>query len=345
MSMASFFGRSGRIFWRRGLSLSAPVALPTVAAFTMWYSSSDKTSRPPLPPSNWTLSCGVVGLSKNATNPSAVLKKPTTPDSCGEDSYAIAENDVQCVVGVADGVGGWRSKGIDPSGFSRSLMRHLEATVMGEAEDAKQATFGTHSSEPAAPIGAATLMKRAFWRMINAYHAGREQHFGSSTACVISLDKSSGLLDTANLGDSGFLLLRGPHVLLRSPIQQHRFNAPYQLTLAPDGHVSDVTGAAALQSMEVQTGDIIVVATDGLWDNLFEEQVLDILHRVADEDGWNAQGMARELVQEARRQSERDDYESPFCVEGRRHGYNRLGGKLDDITVIVAAVQYVQNKP
>ena len=34
-----------------------------------------------------------------------------------------------CFVGVADGVGGWRSYGIDPSQFSRSLMSTCERLV------------------------------------------------------------------------------------------------------------------------------------------------------------------------------------------------------------------------
>ena len=343
MSMASFFGRQGRLLWGRRLSLSVPIASPAGLAFSMWYSQGEKKAPTQLPLSNWTLDCGVVGVPKDAKAPMTYLKKPATPDGCGEDSYSIAENDFQIVLGVADGVGGWRSKGIDPSKFSRSLMRHLEAVVMGESEDPKK-RFGSESKEPVALMSPATLMKKAFWRMINAYHAGREQPFGSSTVCIVSLEKSTGILDAANLGDSGFLVLRGPHIVLRSPIQQHRFNAPYQLTLAPDGTVSEVTNAAATQSLEMQTGDIVVVGTDGLWDNLYEDQVVGIVHKEMGENGWTPQGVARELVREARRLGEQDDYESPFCVEGRRHGHGRLGGKLDDITVMVAAVQHIQNK-
>ncbi len=49
---------------------------------------------------------------------------------------------------------------------------------------------------------------------------------GSCTACVLVLEGNT--LHAANLGDSGFLVLRGKRVLFRSRTQQHQFNFPYQ---------------------------------------------------------------------------------------------------------------------
>ena len=36
------------------------------------------------------------------------------------------------------------------------------------------------------------------------------------------------MLHAANLGDSGFMVLRGKRVVFRSRTQQHQFNFPYQ---------------------------------------------------------------------------------------------------------------------
>ena len=58
---------------------------------------------------------------------------------------------------------------------------------------------------------------------------------GSSTACIVVLDRQSHQLHTANLGDSGFLLVRGGEVVHRSDEQQHYFNTPFQLSIAPPG--------------------------------------------------------------------------------------------------------------
>lgn len=58
---------------------------------------------------------------------------------------------------------------------------------------------------------------------------------GSSTACIVILDRQSHRLHTANLGDSGFLVVRGGEVVHRSDEQQHYFNTPFQLSIAPPG--------------------------------------------------------------------------------------------------------------
>ena len=49
------------------------------------------------------------------------------------------------------------------------------------------------------------------------------------------LDRRSHQLHTCNLGDSGFLVVRGGEVVHRSDEQQHYFNTPFQLSIAPPG--------------------------------------------------------------------------------------------------------------
>lgn len=58
---------------------------------------------------------------------------------------------------------------------------------------------------------------------------------GSSTACIVVLDRRSHRLHTCNLGDSGFLVVREGEVVHRSDEQQHYFNTPFQLSIAPPG--------------------------------------------------------------------------------------------------------------
>lgn len=70
-----------------------------------------------------------------------------------------------------------------------------------------------------------------------AKHARKEKVQGSSTACIVLLDKETGILHSATLGDSGFLVAgRMPSrsktnelmVKYRSPQQEHSFGFPYQ---------------------------------------------------------------------------------------------------------------------
>lgn len=56
---------------------------------------------------------------------------------------------------------------------------------------------------------------------------------GSSTACLVVLDKSDKTVHTANIGDSGFLVVREGKILHRSQEQTHYFNTPHQLSQPP----------------------------------------------------------------------------------------------------------------
>lgn len=62
---------------------------------------------------------------------------------------------------------------------------------------------------------------------------------GSSTACVVVLNRTDQMLYTANIGDSGFLVMRNGQVVHRSEEQTHYFNTPFQLSLAP-ANISDL---------------------------------------------------------------------------------------------------------
>jgi serine/threonine protein phosphatase PrpC len=56
---------------------------------------------------------------------------------------------------------------------------------------------------------------------------------GSSTACMVALHKEKSILHTANLGDSGFVVIRKNSIVHRSQEQQHYFNSPFQLAIHP----------------------------------------------------------------------------------------------------------------
>lgn len=56
---------------------------------------------------------------------------------------------------------------------------------------------------------------------------------GSSTICVVALHRDEKMLYSANLGDSGFLVIRSGEVIHRSEEQQHYFNTPFQLSVPP----------------------------------------------------------------------------------------------------------------
>ena len=112
--------------------------------------------------------------------------------------------------------------------------------------------------------------------------ASKKPVIGSSTACLAMLSHAEGKLYTANIGDSGLLVVRGGRVVHRSAEQQHYFNTPYQLSLPPTDMESDVLAdlpeSADRYEFNVEDGDVIILATDGIFDNvpdhLLVEQVI-----------------------------------------------------------------------
>ena len=86
-------------------------------------------------------------------------------------------------------------------------------------------------------------------------------------------------LTVANLGDSAILVIRDGSVLLRSKEQTHRFNCPYQLSLPTPGYgsITDSPTLADEYEISVKPGDIIVTGSDGLFDNLSDSVIIDVL--------------------------------------------------------------------
>eukprot|EP01022_Parablepharisma_sp_SALTPOND_P028810 TRINITY_DN71794_c0_g1_i1.p2 TRINITY_DN71794_c0_g1~~TRINITY_DN71794_c0_g1_i1.p2 ORF type:complete len:235 (+),score=14.55 TRINITY_DN71794_c0_g1_i1:620-1324(+) len=141
------------------------------------------------------------------------------------------------------------------------------------------------------------------------------------------------------MGDSGYLILRkraGETKLLYESVDMlHGFNFPYQVGTAGDNPYD-----ASILSHKVELGDIIVLATDGLWDNLNKTQIIDIVQNSM-EDGngiKNLNKLAKELAQTAQKVALREDVETPFSQKAKKVGEIWPGGKLDDITIIVAQI-------
>lgn len=106
--------------------------------------------------------------------------------------------------------------------------------------------------------------------------------FGSSTACIVVLNKENNTLYTANIGDSGFIVVRKGAVVYQSEEQTHYFNTPFQLSTPYLNNIlSDRPEAAAQNSFAVLDGDVILVATDGVFDNVPVNLLLDTLKQVS----------------------------------------------------------------
>lgn len=233
----------------------------------------------------------------------------------GEDACFVSRHKSTYVAGVADGVGGWRKYGVDPSVFSSELMQHCSDIV-------RAGDF--------APNRPDELIAKAFERL-----SVSPRPIGSSTACVVVIYQRT--LYAANLGDSGFLLYRNGEIIQRSQEQVHYFNAPFQLTILPEqceqeGFIIDTPEKSDMQVLEVESGDIVLLATDGLWDNVPESVIIEAL-KGAKQSNLRAKCNTIALI--ARRLSNDLQHASPFAVKASEHGIRASGGKPDDITLVL----------
>jgi protein phosphatase PTC7 len=201
-----------------------------------------------------------------------------TAENCGHDAYYVSDtNDKYVSFGVADGFEGWAERNYDPTVFSKAL-----------CAGARQAFIEALHPDPL------NIMKKSYQNLAK----GGDANVGSSTATFLVFDRSTGRLETANMGDSGYLILRNGSVIFRSEAQAYQFNVPYQLSLYPSSWKKgphklriyepfNLEQDSFVTSHSLQAGDVVVVASDGLFDNVFHDQIerivqakLDIVYKL-----------------------------------------------------------------
>ena len=212
---------------------------------------------------------------------------------------------------VCDGVGGWNDLGVDPAKYSRKLCENVARADRSKLD----------LREPKSIIN---------------YTYERNQELGSSTIVVATIDRSQLKVYASYVGDSGYCILRktaeGVQVVHQSKPQQRGFNHPYQLGWGRNG---DHAGVAVSFAHDVQLEDLLVVGTDGLFDNMTPQQIADFVHRQREPQASELAGL---ISREAYRLSKDRTYDSPFSQEARKSMKLYLGGKPDDITVVVANI-------
>jgi len=256
-------------------------------------------------------------------------------DAFFTDKYAL---------GVADGVGcmiQFASYGVNAAAYATELM--------------ESACRSVQPGGAAAPSSEVAPDRRAASALCTAEAASTT--YGAATVTVLVLEGF--VAGVANLGDSGVMLLRKTHrgmaVVQRTEEQQHSWNCPYQLTRLPQSLIArfprvilDTGLDAETYLFDVRAGDLLLLFSDGMRDNLYEREVLHIvdcalspafgqlvgLEAAATPPEKVAQALASAAYERSLDQSAR----VPFCEYSKRYGYSCVGGKQDDITVVAAWV-------
>lgn len=228
----------------------------------------------------------------------------------GEDASLLKRSSF----GVFDGVGAWRDQGIDSGEYSRALAGytgfHVDKYGPEEIVDGLKFAFEATALE------------------------------GSCTACVASLVGKQ--LFGINIGDSGLIVIRDREIVFKTEAMQHEFNFPYAL-----GRENEKVEDGDRFSFDVESRDIIVSASDGLWDNVHLHDIRRIVYmsmedyREGNESCWKCAGLkraSRTLALMAKDNATRTTWMSPFATQAKEAGFDYPGGKMDDVTVIVGMV-------
>ncbi|KAF5738169.1 putative protein phosphatase 2c [Tripterygium wilfordii] len=242
---------------------------------------------------------------------SCYLPHPDKEETGGEDAHFMCVEEQ--AIGVADGVGGWADVGINSGLFSRELMSNSVAAIQ---------------EEPKGSIDPVRVLEKA--------HSGTKAK-GSSTACIIALTEKG--LNAINLGDSGFIVVRDGSTIFQSPVQQHSFNFTYQLE---SGSTGDLPSSGQVFTISVAPGDVVIAGTDGLFDNLYNNEVTAVVIHALKE-GLEPQLTAQKIAALARHRAQDRYRQTPFSKAAQDAGFHYYGGKLDDITVVVSYVTSSMN--
>lgn len=87
----------------------------------------------------------------------------------------------------------------------------------------------------------------------------------------------------------------------------------------------------------VASGDVIIAGTDGLFDNLYNNEITAVVvHAVR--AGFAPQVTAQKIAALARQRALDKNRQTPFSTAAQEAGFRYYGGKLDDLTVVVSYV-------
>ncbi|RSH89582.1 hypothetical protein EHS25_002133 [Saitozyma podzolica] len=252
---------------------------------------------------------------------------------------AQGKGEGESALGPEDGVSGW----------TRRLWPRAQAGTIG-AEARDDDAHGLPDGVRRRKLDPVEIMQRGFEKCLACVL--QEGIHGSST-CLLALLHHSSLL-IANIGDCCLLVIRNGQVVFRTSEMQHAFNFPLQLgTHSRDEPMKD----AQRFTVEVEKEDVVVVGSDGLMDNLFDEDILDTLaefapptstmpptppsSRPASTSGqppFDPEKVSEALCRKAREVSEQTSATTPFMVRAIEEGIDFVGGKKDDISVLVGVI-------
>ncbi|KAK6142177.1 hypothetical protein DH2020_005232 [Rehmannia glutinosa] len=136
----------------------------------------------------------------------------------------------------------------------------------------------------------------------------------ANASSVVAMLETNGILKIASVGDCGVRVIRKGQIIFSTSPQEHYFDCPYQLSSEAIGQTFlDAT----VTSVELMEEDTVVMGSDGLFDNVFDREIISIVSscdKVSD--------AAKALANLAYNHSKDSSFESPYSQEARTQGFD-----------------------
>jgi protein phosphatase PTC7 len=208
---------------------------------------------------------------------SFAIPHPQKQEKGGEDSHFTFGKSEQgssrvysLTMGVADGVSGWAADGVDPALYARELSLHGEVAAKNSGifeDDPYNILDYAHSNSVALGSSTCTIAN------ITSRRSNGKNGYGNGSGGGIAL------LKWTNVGDSGVKVFRNGRLVAESPVQEHYFNCPRQLANPKLVKEGDTPAVAQDDQVDLRKGDTIVLATDGVFDNMYDNELGELVAR------------------------------------------------------------------
>jgi protein phosphatase PTC7 len=230
----------------------------------------------------------------------------------GEDGHFVYEKNGKTYVCVFDGVGSWVKQGVNVKEFVNEMIDNCIEAI----------EYGHKTPE-----------------LILDYALNETSSTGSATVIFAVIEGQS--MKVCQIGDAGMLILNKNKIVFETDEQQHSFNYPYQIGKENEKFFGESPNQGMFYRIALNDGDQIILGSDGLFDNLKNEEVVEISKKYPLQTINTKNSFSKMLCEQAYRNSKQQLRIVPFFERAYEEGaisYLKSGGKEDDITCIVVIV-------
>lgn len=273
----------------------------------------------------------------------------TRPQGSPSDTLSIKAGDDAMLVSptilaVADGVTGWESANLDAdnvTGWDKMLGSGIWSRSMLETVSRLMTEWKINQAPH-------YLSKRDLDQIIDdsflhTSHLMDLQNLKGSLTLILSMITGD-LLQLISIGDSKLFIIRDNKIIKTNDEQMISPLCPQQIGTQTLNNIP--SQMAWMDHCEIQIGDLVLVCTDGITDNLYDWEILKIIN---DYPQKSLKFITSKILIKAK-ESAFDDYaytphnEKLNNLPGKLPGGASQGGKIDDMSIAMGRVELKKGK-